>query len=54
MLFCNIAYVAQKGGFTEGRKEPFLTEEAAVDQLTKAYFWDKYLIIKKLFKIDKF
>ena len=38
MLFCNIAYVAQKGGFTEGYKVPFLTEEATVDKLAKGYF----------------
>ena len=35
---CNIAYVAEKGGFTEGHKETFWSKEAAVDELAKGYF----------------
>ena len=54
MLFCNIAYVVKKGGFTEGHKETFWNEEAAVDELAKVTFWDKLLIDKGLFKIGKF
>ena len=29
----NITYVAPKGGFTEGHKEPFWRKEAAVEEL---------------------
>ena len=35
------------------RKPPFLDEEAAVDDLAKGSFWDKLLISKDLFEIDK-
>ena len=54
MLKSTIAYVAEKGGFTEGHKEPFWNEEAAVAELAKEYFWDKLLRIKTLFEISKF
>ena len=37
----------------EGREPSFLDEEAAVDDLTKGYFWDNLLIDKRLFEIDK-
>ena len=37
----------------EGREPLFFDEEAAVDDLAKGTFWDKILINKKLFKIDK-
>ena len=37
----------------EGRKQSFLDEEAAVDDLTKGCFWDNVLIDKRLFEIDK-
>ena len=53
MLFCNIAYVAQKGGFTEGHRVPFWNEEAAVAELAKGYFHDKYLTINDLFEIKE-
>ena len=36
-----------------GRKPPFLDEEAAVDDLATGCFWDKILIDKRLFEIDK-
>ena len=54
MLFCNIAYVVKKGGFTEGHKDTFWNEEAAVEALVKGCFWDKLLIVKRLFEISKF
>ena len=54
MLFCNIVYVVKKGGFTEGHKETFWNEEAAVDELAKGHFWDKLLRIKGLFEIGEF
>ena len=38
ILKSNIAYVAEKGGFTEGHKAPFWSEEAAVEELAKGYF----------------
>ena len=38
MLFCNIGDVVKKGGFIEGHKEAFWSEEAAVDELAKGYF----------------
>ena len=38
MLKSNIAYVAEKEGFTEGHKETFWSEEAAVEELAKACF----------------
>ena len=38
MLFCNIGDVVKKEGFTEGRKETFWNEEAAVAELTKGHF----------------
>ena len=38
MLFCNIAYIAEKGGFTEGHNETFWSEEAAVEELAKGRF----------------
>ena len=37
----------------EGRERVFFDEEAAVAQLETGYFWDKTLIIKGLFEIDK-
>ena len=37
----------------DGHKEVILDEEAAVADLAKGYFWDKILIDKKLFKINK-
>ena len=37
----------------EGRERVFFDEEAAVAQLATGYFWDKTLIIKRLFEIDK-
>ena len=52
-MFCNITYVAPKGGFTETRESLFFTEEAAVDDLVAAHFYDKMLIIKELFEIGK-
>ena len=52
-MFCNITYVAPKGGFTETRESLFFTEEAAVDDLATAHFYDKMLIIKGLFEIGK-
>ena len=54
MLESNIAYVAEKGGFTEGHKVPFWNEEAAVAELAKGCFCDKPLMIKGLFEIGKF
>ena len=54
MLESNIGYVVKKGGFTEGHKGTFWNEEAAVDELAKATFWDKILRIKGLFEIGKF
>ena len=53
MLICNIGYVVQKGGFTEGHKDTFWNEEAAVAELAKGYFWDKLLMMKGLFEISK-
>ena len=53
MLICNIGYVVPKGCFTEGHKDTFWNEEAAVDALAKAAFWDKVLKIKGLFEIGK-
>ena len=50
----NIGYVVKKGGFTEGHKETFWSEEAAVDALEKGCFWDKLLKVKGLFEIGKF
>ena len=37
----------------EGREEAIFDEEAAVDELVKGYFWDKMLVDKGLFEIDK-
>ena len=37
----------------EGREPLFLDEEATVDDLAKGCFWDKVLIDKRLFEIDK-
>ena len=51
---CNITYVAKKGALTEGHKEVFGNEEAAVDKLAKGCFLDKYLTVKGLFEIDEF
>ena len=53
MLFWNIGDVVKKRGFTEGHKDTFWNEEAAVDELAKATFWDKLLRIKMLFEISK-
>ena len=52
-MFCNITYVAPKGGFTETHTCLFFTEEAAVDDLATATFCDKVLIIKELFEIGE-
>ena len=38
MLGSNIGYVVKKGGFTEGHKETFWSEEAAVEELAKGRF----------------
>ena len=38
MLESNIAYVAEKGGFTEGHNETFWSEEATVEELAKGRF----------------
>ena len=35
----------------DGRKRVFLGEEAAVDDLAKGCFWDKFKTINDLFKI---
>ena len=37
----------------EGREPLFLDEKAAVADLAKGCFWDKVLIDKRLFEIDK-
>ena len=37
----------------EGREEPFLDEEAAVDDLAKGCFCDKVLTDNSLFEIDE-
>ena len=37
----------------EGREQVIFDEEAAVAELATAYFWDKILIDKRLFEIDK-
>ena len=37
----------------DSRKEVFLNEEAAVDDLATDYFYDKMLIDKTLFEIDE-
>ena len=35
------------------RERSFFDEEAAVDDLTKGSLWDKVLVDKRLFEIDK-
>ena len=38
MLESNIGYVVKKGGFTEGHKVTFWSEEATVEELAKTSF----------------
>ena len=48
-----VSYFAKKGCFTAGRDGAFFDEEAAVAELAKGCFWDKFRCIKGLFEIGE-